>query len=39
MSRDFDVIIVGSGPGGATAADVLTVAGNRSSSSNADGTT
>ena len=27
MSRDFDVIIVGSGPGGSTAADVLTAAG------------
>ena len=27
MSRDFDVIIVGSGPGGSTAADVLTEAG------------
>jgi choline dehydrogenase-like flavoprotein len=27
MSRDFDVIVVGSGPGGSTAADVLTAAG------------
>jgi len=27
MSRDFDAIIVGSGPGGSTAADVLTAAG------------
>ena len=27
MSRDFDVIVVGSGPGGSTAADVLTTAG------------
>ena len=27
MSRDFDVIIVGSGPGGSTAADTLTQAG------------
>jgi len=27
MSRDFDAIIIGSGPGGSTAADVLTAAG------------
>ncbi len=27
VSRDFDVIVVGSGPGGSTAADVLTAAG------------
>lgn len=27
MSRDFDVIVVGSGPGGSTAADVLSAAG------------
>ena len=27
MSRDFDAIVVGSGPGGSTAADVLTAAG------------
>src|SRR5271167_1907935 len=27
VSRDFDAIIVGSGPGGSTAADVLTAAG------------
>ena len=27
MSRDFDVIIIGSGPGGSTAADILTAAG------------
>ncbi|HMD47168.1 MAG TPA: FAD-dependent monooxygenase, partial [Acidimicrobiales bacterium] len=27
MTRDFDAIIVGSGPGGSTAADVLTAAG------------
>jgi choline dehydrogenase-like flavoprotein len=27
VSRDFDVIVIGSGPGGSTAADVLTAAG------------